>query len=267
MTITPIAPDQKTTSTRGSQVRLTSAPIGRGSVAIVPSLLDVDFGRLGDEVMALEQAGADRLQWDVMDGHFVPRLTHGPDVVRSVRGLTDLPFEAHLMVERPELVWPSFADAGADLLIIHAETTPHLHRVLADIRSAGCAAGVALNPSTSLEAVRHVTDLIDLLLIMTVNPGAGGQAFISAMLDKVGAARALLDGAGSSADIEVDGGVSSEVVGDLVHNGATVLVAGSAVHRHPSGRAVAIRGLRDAASAATARSSASRSWASQEHQG
>lgn len=250
--ISPIAPEHPTTGTRGSNDRLTAARLRLGGVAIVPSLLDVDFGRLGEEVVALEQAGADRLHWDVMDGHFVPRLTQGPDVVRSVRGLTDLPFEAHLMVERPEQSWRSFADAGADVLIVHAETTHHLHRLLAEIRSSGRAAGVALNPSTSLEAVRHVVDLVDLLLIMTVNPGWGGQSFIPAMLDKAGEARELLDRAGSSADIEVDGGVSAEVAGDLVRMGATVLVAGSAVHRHPSGRAAAIRGLRDAASAAMA---------------
>ena len=232
---------------QGSNDRLTAARWRLSGVAIVPSLLDVDFSRLGEEVVALEQAGADRLQWDVMDGHFVPRLTQGPDIVRSVRGLTDLPFEAHLMVEQPELAWRSFADAGADLLIVHAETTHHLHRLLTEIRSAGRSAGVALNPSTPLEAVRHVIDLVDLLLIMTVNPGWGGQSFIPAMIDKVGEARELLTRAGSSADIEVDGGVSAEVAGDLVRKGATVLVAGSAVHRHPSGRTAAIRGLRDAA--------------------
>jgi ribulose-phosphate 3-epimerase len=216
-------------------------------VAIVPSMLDVDFARLGEEVIALEQAGADRLQWDVMDGLFVPRLTHGPDLVRSVRGLTELPFEAHLMVQHPEAVWPQFADAGADLLIVHAETTQHLHLVLGAIRAAGRAAGVALNPATPIEAVRHVVDLVDLVLIMTVNPGWGGQSFIATMLDKVGQARLLLDRAGSPADIEVDGGVSAEVAGELVRRGANVLVAGSAVHRHPAGRTAAIRSLRDAA--------------------
>lgn len=216
-------------------------------LAVVPSMLDVDFARLGDEVIELESAGADRLQWDVMDGHFVPRITHGPDLVRSVRGLTELPFEAHLMVEHPEVVWPQFADAGADLLIVHAETTQHLHLVLGGIRAAGRAAGVALNPATPIEAVRHVVDLIDLLLIMTVNPGWGGQSFIGSMLDKVGQARELLDRSGSQADVEVDGGVTDEVAGELFRRGANVLVAGSAVHRHPAGRSAAIRNLRDAA--------------------
>jgi ribulose-phosphate 3-epimerase len=139
-----------------SNTTLDRRRIGRqtadGRVAIVPSMLDVDFARLGDEVVALERAGADRLQWDVMDGHFVPRITHGPDLVRSVRGLTELPFEAHLMVDHPEAVWPQLADAGADLLIVHAETTRHLHLVLGAIRAAGHAAGVALNPATPIEA-------------------------------------------------------------------------------------------------------------------
>ncbi len=220
-------------------------------LAIVPSMLDVDFARLGEEVAALAEAGADRLQWDVMDGHFVPRLTHGPDIVRSVRGLTDLPFEAHLMVDHPEGLWRSFADAGADVLIVHAETTRHLHMILGEIRAAGHMAGVALNPSTPIEAILNVIDLVDLLLIMTVNPGWGGQTFIPTMLHKVGEARALLDRVGSAADIEVDGGVSAEVAGDLVRHGATALVAGSAVHRHPAGRASAIQAIRDAGLAAS----------------
>lgn len=214
-------------------------------------MLDVDLAHLHDEVLDLERAGADRLQWDIMDGHFVPRLTHGADLVRSVRSLTALPFEAHLMVDGPERVWPAFADAGADILIVHAETTRHLHRLLSEIRAAGKAAGVALNPSTPLEAVQHVLDLVDLLLVMTVNPGWGGQAFIPAMLDKVAEARSLLDRAASTADLEVDGGVSESVAAELVRRGATVLVAGSAVHRHASGRAAALQGLRQAAQPGT----------------
>jgi ribulose-phosphate 3-epimerase len=214
-------------------------------------MLEVDLARLGDEVIDLERAGADRLQWDVMDGHFVPRLTHGPDLIRAARGLTSLPFEAHLMVDRPEAIWADVATAGADILIVHAEATIHLHRVLAEIRASGKATGVALNPATPVEAVRHVLDLVDLLLVMTVNPGWGGQAFIPAMLDKVAEARALLDGAGSAADLEVDGGVSEAIAGEVVRRGANVLIAGSAVHRHPDGRAAAIRGIREAAHRAT----------------
>jgi ribulose-phosphate 3-epimerase len=169
-----------------------------------------------------------------------------------VRQLTSLPFEVHLMVDGPERHWPAFAEAGADLLIVHAETTRHLHRLLSEIRAAGKATGVALNPATPIDAVRYVIELVDLLLVMTVNPGWGGQTFIPAMLDKVAEARSLLDRAGSMADLEVDGGVSESVAAELVHHGATVLVAGSAVHRHPSGRASAIQGLREAARSAAA---------------
>ena len=227
-------------------------------LAVVPSMLDVDLTRLGDEVDSLAASGADRLQWDVMDGRFVPRLTHGPDLLRSVRSRTALPFEAHLMIEQPERHWASFVDAGANVVIVHAETTVHLHRLLAEIRAAGAAAGVALNPSTPLDVVRHVIDLVDLVLVMTVNPGWGGQSFIRTMLDKVRQARDLLDRAGSAADIEVDGGVSPAVAGDLVAHGANLLVAGSAVHRHPGGREAAIGELRAAALAARSLTAASR---------
>jgi len=230
-------------------------------IAVVPSLLDVDLARLGDEVMALDAAGADRLQWDVMDGRFVPRMTHGPDALASVRGLTRLPFEAHLMIEQPDRHWESFAGAGADLLIVHAETTVHLHRLLGEIRSAGRAAGVALNPSTPPETIRHVIESIDLVLVMTVDPGWGGQRLIPSMIAKVRAVRALLDDAGSSADVEVDGGVNAGLAGQLVRNGANVLVAGSAVHRHPAGRAEAIRELREAARSGAATGSFTPSWA------
>ncbi len=216
-------------------------------LAIVPSMLEVDFARLSEEVAALEKAGADRLQWDVMDGRFVPMLTHGPDIVKSVRACSDLPFEAHLMVERPESLWRSFAEAGADLVIVHAEATAHLHLLLADIRESGCGAGVAINPATPVTAVAHVLDLLDLLLVMTVNPGRGGQAFIATTLDKVEEARRLLDSAKSAADLEVDGGVSAAVALELTRRGANILVAGSAIHRHPQGRAVAIQELRQVA--------------------
>lgn len=221
--------------------------LGARPVAIVPSMLDADIARLGDEVDALAAAGADRLQWDVMDGAFVPRLTHGPDQMRSVRSRTTLPFEAHLMIEQPERHWASFVDAGADVIIVHAETTVHLHRLLGEIRAAGAAAGVALNPSTPVDVVRHIVDLVDLVLVMTVDPGWGGQVFIRSMLGKVRQVRDMLDRAGSVADIEVDGGVSAGLAAELVANGANLLVAGSAVHRHPGGREAAIGELRAAA--------------------
>ncbi|OGO58107.1 MAG: ribulose-phosphate 3-epimerase [Chloroflexi bacterium RBG_16_72_14] len=216
-------------------------------------MLDVDLGRLGAELDSLVEAGADRVQWDVMDGRFVPRLTHGPDLLRSVRGRTTIPFEAHLMIERPERHWAAFADAGADVVIVHAETTVHLHRLLGEIRASGAKAGVALNPSTPVDAIRHVVDLVDLALVMTVNPGWGGQLFIATMLAKVREIRDLLDAAGSPAEVEVDGGVSAAVAGEVVAHGANVLVAGSAVHRHPGGRAAAIDEIRSAARAAIAR--------------
>lgn len=227
---------------------MTSARLGmERALAIVPSMLEVDFAHLAAEAAELEAAGADRLQWDVMDGHFVPKLTHGADVLARTREYTRLPFEAHLMVDRPEELWPSFAGAGAGIIIVHAEATRHLHLLLADIRQAGSAAGVAINPATPVAAVANVLDLLDLLLIMTVNPGRGGQAFIGATLDKVTEARRLLDCAGSAADLEVDGGVSAAVAAELAQRGANVLVAGSAIHRHPRGRAAAISELRQAA--------------------
>jgi ribulose-phosphate 3-epimerase len=224
--------------------------VGGRRLAIVPSMLEADFGRLAEEVRALDEAGADRLQFDVMDGHFVPALTHGPAVLRSVRTETDLPFEAHLMIDRPEDSWRLYAEAGADVIIVHAETTPHLHLLLSDIRAAGRRAGVALNPATPLESIVDVVDLLDLLLVMTVNPGRGGQALIPAMIGKVARARQLLDRAASPADLEIDGGLTVATTPDLVRNGANVLIAGSAIHRHGAGRAAAIAGLRAAARSA-----------------
>jgi len=218
-----------------------------GRLAIVPSMLEADCARLAEEAVELEAAGADRLQWDIMDGHFVPRLTHGADILARVRPYTKLPFEAHLMVDQPAPLWQSFADAGADLIIVHAEATRHLHLLLADIRRSGCAVGVAINPATPVGMLAHVLDLLDLLLIMTVNPGRGGQALIHSTLGKVEEARRLLERAQSSADLEVDGGVSASVAAELSRRGANVLVAGSAIHRHPQGRAAAIVELRQAA--------------------
>jgi len=211
---------------------------------IVPSMLDADFSRLGAEVAELGHAGADRLHWDVMDGQFVPRLTHGADILRSVRGGGVPPFEAHLMIDRPELGWEPFADAGAELVIVHVETTRHLHLLLSDIKRSGVRAGAAVDPGTPLSAIEHVVDLLDLLLVMSVEPGRGGQAFIGSMVGKVAAARQLLDDRGSAAELEVDGGVSATTAAALVRAGATTLVVGSAIHRHSAGRAAAIGELR-----------------------
>jgi ribulose-phosphate 3-epimerase len=215
-----------------------------GSLQVVPSMLDVDLGRIAEELADLEAAGSDRVQWDVMDGSFVPRITVGPDVVKALRKQSRLPFEAHLMVDNPERHWRAFADAGCEVVIVHAETTRHLHLLLQDMREAGVRAGVALNPATPLEMVADALDLVDHLLVMTVNPGRGGQKFIASMLPKVRTARELIDGAGLPIDLEVDGGVSAATAPQVVQAGANLLVAGSAVNSHPDGRRRAVEELR-----------------------
>jgi ribulose-phosphate 3-epimerase len=215
-----------------------------GTLQVVPSMLDVDLGRIADELAALEAAGADRVQWDVMDGSFVPRITVGPDVVKAVRAQSQLPFEAHLMIDDPERHWRAFAEAGCEVVIVHAETTRHLHLLLQDMREAGVRAGVALNPATPLELVADALDLIDHLLVMTVNPGRGGQRFIASMLPKVRTARELIEGAGLPIDLEVDGGVSAPTAPQVILAGANLLVAGSAVNSHPEGRRRAIEQIR-----------------------
>ena len=221
-----------------------------GTLQIVPSMLDADQGRLAEELADLEAAGADRVQWDIMDGSFVPRITHGADQVAAVRAACGLPFEAHLMIDRPEAHWRAFADAGCEVVIVHAEATRHLHLLLQDIRDAGVAAGVALNPATPLEDVLEALDLVDHLLVMTVNPGRGGQEFIGTMTGKVRQARAEITRRGLPVDIEVDGGVSAQTAAAVAGAGANLLVAGSAVNRHPQGRRAAIDEIRAAAAPA-----------------
>ncbi|MGH8998489.1 MAG: ribulose-phosphate 3-epimerase [Acidimicrobiia bacterium] len=211
---------------------------------IVPSVLPVDFARLGDELGALEKAGADRIQWDVMDGHFVPNLTFGPDVIAAGRRHTGVPFEAHLMVANPDDLLGRYVDAGCELVIVHAEACTHLHSTLARLRAQGARAGVALNPSTPVEAVRHVLDLCDLVLVMTVNPGFGGQAYIATMEAKIAEARALIDGTGHSVELEVDGGIGPSTVAGAAAAGADVFVAGSALFRDPDGLEHAVADLR-----------------------
>jgi ribulose-phosphate 3-epimerase len=222
-------------------------------IQIAPSVLPADMARLGEEVAALEAAGCDRIQWDIMDGQFVPNITFGPDVVAAARQHTSLPFEAHLMVLTPELLAKEFVQAGCERLIVHAESVTHLHRSLDIVRSYGATAGVALAPATPPVAVRYVLDLVDLVLVMTVNPGFGGQDYIATMEPKIRDVAAMIEAAGRSdeVDIEVDGGIGPATVAGAAGAGANVLVAGSALYRDPAGLAHAVADLRAKAIAAT----------------
>jgi ribulose-phosphate 3-epimerase len=213
-------------------------------VEIVPSVLPADFARLGEEVSALEEAGVDRIQWDVMDGVFVPNLTFGPDVIAAARKHCSVPFEAHLMVVEPDKLMDKYVDAGCELVIVHAEACTHLHRTLGAIRDLGAKSGVALNPHTPVDVIRHVLDQADLVLVMTVNPGFGGQAYISTMEPKISEAAALIERSGHHIDLEVDGGISPDTVGGAVAAGARILVAGSALYKHEGSLADAVATLR-----------------------
>jgi len=215
-------------------------------VQIAPSVLPVDFSKLGEAITALDQAGVDLIQWDVMDGQFVPNLTFGPDVIASTRHLTTKPFEAHLMVLTPEVMAKRYVEAGCQRLIVHVEACGHLHRVLGSIRELGANAAVALNPSTPAEAVAHVLDLVDLVLVMTVNPGFGGQSYISTMEPKIRAVRDMITRAGLDdvVDLEVDGGISPTTIAGAASAGANVLVAGSALFRDEKGLSHAVSELR-----------------------
>lgn len=216
------------------------------TIHIAPSVLPVDFSRLGEEVAALEQAGVDRIQWDVMDGQFVPNLTFGPTVIASARPHTSLPFEAHLMVLTPDVMAAEYVEAGCQRLIVHAEACTHLHRTLGNIASLGATAAVALNPATPASAVAHVLDLVDMVLVMTVNPGFGGQRYIATMEPKIREVRDMIERAGLSdrVDVEVDGGIGSTTVAGAAAAGANVLVAGTALYRDPEGLAHAVSDLR-----------------------
>ena len=221
-------------------------------IEIAPSVLPADFARLGEEVAALEAAGVDRIQWDVMDGQFVPNLTFGPDVIAAARRHTTLPFEAHLMVLTPDVMAAEYIAAGCERLIVHAEACTHLHRTLGNIQSLGAKAAVALNPATPITDIEHVLDLVDMVLVMTVNPGFGGQSYVATMEPKIRALRDLITIAGltDAVDIEVDGGIGPTTIAGAAAAGANILVAGSALYRDPAGLAHAVSDLRARAEAA-----------------
>ena len=204
---------------------------------VAPSLLAANFLRIGDEILRMKQAGADWLHYDVMDGAFVPNISFGPGILKAISGADILPCDVHLMIERPERYIEEFAAAGAKVITVHAEATNHLNRVLHQIRDCGCLAGVALNPATSPECLRYVLGDFDLALVMTVNPGFGGQKMVMSAVEKIAEIDAMLKSAGVQAEIEVDGGVNEKNAPQLIEKGATVLVAGSALFHAPDAAA------------------------------
>ncbi len=216
----------------------------RPGVVVAPSLLAADFGRLADEVAAIEAAGADWLHLDIMDGHFVPNISYGPAVLRALRGRTKLPFDAHLMIAPVDPYVAAFAEAGADHILVHPEAGPHPHRTLQLIHQHGKRAGLVLNPATPADAVEWVLDLVDIVLVMTVNPGFGGQSFLPSQLPKIAALRRMIDRAGRAARLAVDGGVEPETARLALAAGADTLIAGTAVFGKPD-YAAAIAALRE----------------------
>jgi ribulose-phosphate 3-epimerase len=221
------------------------------NIRLAPSILSADFANLGSEIAAAERGGADLIHADVMDGHFVPNITIGPPVVRAIKRVATVPLDVHLMIDEPDRYIDDFVDAGAAMISVHVEVLPHLHRTLAHIKNRGAKAGVVLNPSTPVVSIENIASDVDFVLVMSVNPGFGGQSFIPRSVDKIRAVRALLDAAGNTAPIEVDGGIDLNTVGLVVSAGAELLVAGQAIFGGGQPEQ-AVRALKEAASRAMA---------------
>jgi ribulose-phosphate 3-epimerase len=214
-------------------------------VKLAPSILSADFSRLGEQIAEVTKAGAEYIHLDIMDGHFVPNITIGAPVVKALRQCTKVPFDVHLMVANPESQIPLFADAGADIITVHVESCHHLHRAVEQIHKLKCKAGVSINPGSAVSMLDAIIPAVDLTLVMTVDPGYGGQPFIERMLPKIAELRRRLDEAGLSAELEVDGGINAEIAPKVVQAGATVLVAGAAVFNNPVGITKAIGQIRE----------------------
>ena len=201
------------------------------NILISPSVLAADFSKLGEEIHLVSEEGADLIHLDVMDGHFVPNLSFGADVIKGIRGFSNLPFDVHLMIENPEHYVDAYVEAGANFITVHPEATPHIHSVLQKIHKAGVKTGIALNPGTPIEALENVIDIIDLILVMTVNPGFGGQSFLSSQLPKISKIRTIIDDGGHSIDLSVDGGINPITAKLAIDAGANILVAGTSIFK------------------------------------
>ena len=201
------------------------------NILISPSVLAADFSKLGEEIQLVSEEGADLIHLDVMDGHFVPNLSFGADIIKGIRGFSNLPFDVHLMIENPEHYVDAYVEAGANLITVHPEATPHIHSVLQKIHKAGIKTGIALNPGTPIEALENVIDIIDLILVMTVNPGFGGQSFLSSQLPKISKIRTIIDDGDRSIDLSVDGGINPATAKLAIDAGANILVAGTSIFK------------------------------------